>query len=585
MVFRRRRRPPFDAGAYDSIVGGLKAIYREKVRPLEEQYLVKDFHYPLLTDDDFDAKPMVLLMGSYSTGKTSFIRYLLEQEFPGMHVGPEPTTDGFQAIVYGAEPRSLPGNALVSSPAYPFAGLAQFGNAFLQRFQGCEVPSPFAKCCTLIDTPGVLAGKKQLDRSYSYESVIQWFAPRVDMILLMFDANKVDISDELKSVIQALEGFDDKIRIVLNKADSMDPAELLKINSALTWNLARILKAPEVRRIYVGSFWEQPLKPSFMSELFDREAHSLLADLATVPRNNTTAKLNDLVVRTRTVRVQALVLHELRSQMPKMSGRDRKQKELIASLEDVFYKVMKAHNISAGDFPDVNKFRHTLATSEVCRDFSKFKKMDDKLLAQLDAIIATDLGQLITEFESMPAPEGYVPPAPEAKAEPPPSQPNPSPPPAAITTALSAAPLTPSDPWAARPAAVESDPWAADAPARLSEAISGLFPAASPPPPAAAAATAAWAVSDADKAKYDTIFEQMGPEDGLVSGGKVAPVLRRSGLDNKTLRDVWALCDRKSAGALDADWFAVAMHLVMKVKRGSPLPSTMPEDCIPIKDR
>jgi hypothetical protein len=31
------------------------------------------------------------------------------------------------------------------------------------------------------------------------------------MILLMFDANKVDISDEFKSVIQSLEGYDDKV--------------------------------------------------------------------------------------------------------------------------------------------------------------------------------------------------------------------------------------------------------------------------------------------------------------------------------------------------------------------------------------
>ena len=56
---------------------------------------------------------------------------------------------------------------------------------------------------------------------------------------------------------------------------------------------------------------------------------------------------------------------------------------------------MKGHNIPQGDFPDVNKFRHTLATSEACRDFSKFKKLDDRLLQQLDAIIANDIGALL----------------------------------------------------------------------------------------------------------------------------------------------------------------------------------------------
>ena len=149
------------------------------------------------------------------------------------------------------------------------------------------------------------------------------------------------------------------------------------MNSALTWSLARILRAPEPRRIYVGSFWDQPLQPSYMgalnarpsssscllflllllsssslrllspylnpqllaisplpslalfaAELFEKESHALLADLASAPRNNTTSKLNDLVYRTRMVRVQALIFHELRSAMPKMTGKDKKQKEV-----------------------------------------------------------------------------------------------------------------------------------------------------------------------------------------------------------------------------------------------------------------
>ena len=62
-----------------------------------------------------------------------------------------------------------------------------------------------------------------------------------------------------------------------------------------------------------------------MNELFEREAHSLLADLSSAPRNNTTAKLNDLLLRARTVRVQALIMHELRSAMPKMTGNDQAQ--------------------------------------------------------------------------------------------------------------------------------------------------------------------------------------------------------------------------------------------------------------------
>ncbi|KAG7258064.1 hypothetical protein CRUP_014819 [Coryphaenoides rupestris] len=76
---------------------------------------------------------MVLLVGQYSTGKTTFIRYLLEQDFPGMRIGPEPTTDGFIAVMHGEEEGIIPGNALVVDPKKPFRKLNAFGNSFLNR--------------------------------------------------------------------------------------------------------------------------------------------------------------------------------------------------------------------------------------------------------------------------------------------------------------------------------------------------------------------------------------------------------------------------------------------------------------------
>lgn len=60
-------------------------------------------------------------------------RYLLEQDFPGMRIGPEPTTDGFIAVMYGESEGVVPGNALVVDPKKPFRKLNAFGNAFLNR--------------------------------------------------------------------------------------------------------------------------------------------------------------------------------------------------------------------------------------------------------------------------------------------------------------------------------------------------------------------------------------------------------------------------------------------------------------------
>ena len=64
------------------------------------EYFFHDFHSPALDDPDFEAKPMVMLVGQYSTGKTTFIRYILEQDFPGIRIGPEPTTDGYLFNLY-----------------------------------------------------------------------------------------------------------------------------------------------------------------------------------------------------------------------------------------------------------------------------------------------------------------------------------------------------------------------------------------------------------------------------------------------------------------------------------------------------
>jgi len=92
-----------------SVVEGLKKIYKKQILPLEQNYFFHDFHSPELSDPDFDARPMILLVGQvysddllpvtaiyictsflkqYSTGKTTFIRYLLERDFDGNNTFP-----------------------------------------------------------------------------------------------------------------------------------------------------------------------------------------------------------------------------------------------------------------------------------------------------------------------------------------------------------------------------------------------------------------------------------------------------------------------------------------------------------------
>ena len=74
--------------------------------------------------------------------------------------------------------------------------------------------------------------KQRRDRGYDFSGVAEWFAQRVDRILLLFD--------EFRSSIEAMKGHEDKIRIVLNKADMVDHQELMRVYGALMWSLGKV---------------------------------------------------------------------------------------------------------------------------------------------------------------------------------------------------------------------------------------------------------------------------------------------------------------------------------------------------------
>lgn len=42
------------------------------------------------------------------------------REYPGINIGPEPTTDRFVVVEHGLEERRTPGNTLVVQPSKPY---------------------------------------------------------------------------------------------------------------------------------------------------------------------------------------------------------------------------------------------------------------------------------------------------------------------------------------------------------------------------------------------------------------------------------------------------------------------------------
>ncbi|GLT38142.1 hypothetical protein SLA2020_124080 [Shorea laevis] len=384
-----------------SIIDGLKRLYLQKLKPLEVTYRFNDFVSPLLTNSDFDAKPMVMLLGQYSTGKTTFIKHLLKRTYPGAHIGPEPTTDRFVVVMSGPDERSIPGNTVAVQADMPFNGLTTFGTAFLSKFECSQMPHPLLEHVTFVDTPGVLSGEKQrTQRAYDFTGVTSWFAAKCDLILLLFDPHKLDVSDEFKRVIYSLRGHDDKIRVVLNKSDQIDTQQLMRVYGALMWSLGKVLNTPEVVRVYIGSFNDKPVNDNATGpigkELFEKEQEDLLSDLKDIPKKACDRRINEFVKRARAVKIHAYIISHLRKEMPAMMGKAKTQQRLIDNLEDEFAKVQREFHLPRGDFPNVEHFKEVLSGY----NFDKFEKLKPKMIQAVDDMLAYDIPELLKNFRN-----------------------------------------------------------------------------------------------------------------------------------------------------------------------------------------
>jgi EH domain-containing protein 1 len=383
---------PWAKRGFRNIADGLLQLYAEKLLPLERESNFHYFHQPELPPAYFTSRPVILLIGAFSTGKTTFVQHLMGHEYPNAQIGPEPTTDRFVAVCHGKEAQIIPGNALVYDQSLPFTPLRAFGNSFLSRLECARVPNPVLEGVTFIDTPGVLSGERQrLKRGYDFEEVMQWFAEHAAMIILFFDAHKPDVSDELMRCTEVLSPYVNKVHVVLNKADQVSTQQLLRINGALMWSLGKVMDTPEVTRVYVGSFWDEPLLNDELKSLFELEMDDLYRQIEQLPRSSSVQKINDLSKRARLVKSHALLLEYIRGQMPSMWGHAEKQQEMIDNLPRLVQNIARQNQISPGDFPKLEVMREKLS----CIDCSQVKRLDFENIRQLDMLLSEGIPELL----------------------------------------------------------------------------------------------------------------------------------------------------------------------------------------------
>lgn len=385
-------------------------IYEETVLPIERRSFFAHFHSPAITPEEFSSRPQVLLLGQYSTGKTSMVRWLTGTECPHFDVRPQPSTDKFMAVVHGEQERLIHGNAATCLPQLPYQGLAVFGASFLGSFQALALPSEILGELTFIDTPGVLAGCKQrIGRDYDFAAVCAWMAERADVVLLTFDAHKLDISDEFQEVMEVLRPYADKVRCVLNKADQIDAANLVRVYGALLWNVGKVFRTPEVTRVYVSSFWEKEYRFQDHRQLFDEDKEAVLKELHDLPRTSLLRKINSFVARVRRVRAHLAIASHIRGELPWLPmtlGLDgRLRRWLEPNLPRLFEETQRLRGLSSGDMPSMEAFKARL---DLFEDLSKLPAWDAKAMARLDRVIDVEVPALINRVGGVSAPEASL---------------------------------------------------------------------------------------------------------------------------------------------------------------------------------
>jgi epidermal growth factor receptor substrate 15 len=85
-----------------------------------------------------------------------------------------------------------------------------------------------------------------------------------------------------------------------------------------------------------------------------------------------------------------------------------------------------------------------------------------------------------------------------------------------------------------------------------------------------------WEITPIEQAKYEAIFNSLGPINGKLSGEKVRPVLLNSNLPQAQLAKIWEMSDIDKDGQLDFHEMCVAMHLVYRCIETHTLPDRLP---------
>eukprot|EP00066_Takifugu_rubripes_P021564 XP_011610830.1 PREDICTED: sarcalumenin-like isoform X2 [Takifugu rubripes] len=417
---------------FTAAIKKLLNIYHTAIRPVEQAFKYNELRQHEVTDGEITSKPMVLFLGPWSVGKSSMINYLLGLDGTSqqLYTGAEPTTSEYTVIMHGEKSRSVEGIVMASDSSRSFSPLERFGQGFLERLVGIEMPHKLLERVTFVDTPGIIENRKQQERGYPYSEVCQWFIDRADMIFLVFDPTKLDVGGELEMLFRQMKGRESQIRLILNKADSLSTQDLMRVYGALFWSMAPLINATEPPRVYVSSFWPQDYASGTSRELFVKEEMSLMEDLNQVIENQIENKIAFIRQHGIRVRIHALLVDRYLQTYQEKLGWFGDPHEVLKDIVGdpdkyyIFKSILAKTNVSKFDLPDKEAYQDFFGINPI----SGFKQLSHHcswtggcLLDKIERAVSHELPGLLSSVSGAtdtPAPA-------KAKAAPvnPPPQP------------------------------------------------------------------------------------------------------------------------------------------------------------------
>ncbi|XP_053976649.1 neurofilament medium polypeptide [Hylaeus volcanicus] len=265
----------------DVVLKELKRVYDNAIQPLESLYKYRDLSNRHFGDPEIFSKPLVLFMGPWSGGKSSIINYLLENEYKrtSLRTGAEPSPAYFNILMHGEEEEILDGTQLAAD--WTFSGLQKFGQGMLDRLKGLRLDNKLLEKVNIVEIPGILEIRKQVQRLFPFNDACQWFIDRADIIFLVYDPSKLDVGPETEAILDQLKGREYQTRIILNKADQVKPEELMRVQGALIWNISPLMSSAEPPIMYSTSLWSLPYEAGAPTRLLYAQERAFLRDLRT----------------------------------------------------------------------------------------------------------------------------------------------------------------------------------------------------------------------------------------------------------------------------------------------------------------